>query len=246
MKLLGKVAIVTGASRGIGSAISEELASLGANVVLNYISYKEGAIKVLDNIKMKGGYGSIIQGDVSNYRDAGFLVEETIKTYGKLDILINNAGISKPGLFIDMKEQDWDELLNVNLKGVINCTHHGLKYMIPKKIGCIVNVSSMWGSAGGSCEAIYSATKGGVDSFTKALAKELAPSNIRVNAVAPGVIETNMNSFLSRDEKATLESEIPLGYFGKSVEVAKVVAFLCSEDSSYITGQVVNVNGGIL
>ncbi|MGE5627735.1 MAG: elongation factor P 5-aminopentanone reductase [Solirubrobacterales bacterium] len=246
MKLKGRVAIITGASKGIGAAIASELAAMGANVVINYKTDENGAENVLEDIKKEGGVGSIIKADVSNYDEAGKLVEETVKKYGKIDILINNAGISKIGLFIDMSEKDWDEVMNVNLKGVYNCTHNVLKYMLPQKKGCIVNISSMWGAAGGSCEVIYSATKGGVDSFTRALSKELAPSNIRVNALAPGVIETSMNSFMNDEDKAALECEIPLGYFGKCNQVAKAAAFLCSEDSDYITGQVINVNGGLI
>lgn len=246
MKLRGKVAVVTGASKGIGASIALELAKLGANVVINYKSDAKGAKDVLKAIEDGGGIGSIIYGDVSKYHEAEILVKKTVKIYGKIDILVNNAGISKTGLFIDMYERDWDEILDVNLKGVYNCTHNVLKYMLPEKRGSIVNVSSIWGEMGASCEVIYSASKGGVNSFTKALSKELAPSNIRVNAVAPGVIETNMNSFLIDEERKELEYEIPLGYFGKCIQVAKVVAFLCSEDSDYITGQIVNVNGGMV
>lgn len=246
MKLKGRVAIVTGSSKGIGAAIASELGSLGANVVINYNTDEKGAESVLQGIRKEGGIGSIIQADISKYDEAGKLVEETIKQYGKIDILINNAGISKIGLFIDMGENDWDEVMDVNLKGVYNCTHNVLRHMLPQKRGCIVNISSMWGAAGASCEVIYSAAKGGVDSFTRALSKELAPSNIRVNALAPGVIETSMNSFMNDEDKASLECEIPLGYFGKCTQVAKAAGFLCSDDSDYITGQVINVNGGII
>lgn len=246
MKLKGRVAIVTGASKGIGAAIALELAAIGANVVINYNTDEKGAEEVLLGIKQAGGIGSIIKADVSKYDEAERLVEETVMQYGKIDILVNNAGISKIGLFIDMNEKDWDEIMNVNLKGVYNCTHNALRYMISEKRGCIVNISSMWGATGGACEVIYSAAKGGVDSFTKALSKELAPSNIRVNALAPGVIDTNMNSFMSEEDKVALEYEIPLGRFGKCSQVAKAAAFLCTDDSDYITGQVIHVNGGII
>lgn len=246
MKLRGKIAVVTGASKGIGASIAVELARLGANVIVNYKTDAQGAKNILKAIEDNGGVGSIIYGDVSKYDEAKILMEKTAKTYGKIDILVNNAGISKTGLFIDMDESDWDEILDINLKGIYNCTHNALKYMLPKKSGSIINVSSIWGDLGASCEVIYSASKGGVNAFTRALSKELAPSNIRVNAVAPGVIDTNMNSFLSDEEKQFLECEIPLGHFGKCIQVAKVVAFLCSEDSDYITGQVINVNGGLL
>jgi 3-oxoacyl-[acyl-carrier protein] reductase len=246
MKLKGKVAVVTGASKGIGASIAVELAKLGANVVVNYKSDKEGAQNILKAIQDAGGVGSIVYADVSDYGESEVLIKKTIEIYGRINILVNNAGISKTGLFIDMNENDWDEMLNVNLKGVYNCTHNSLKYMLPRKSGSIVNVSSIWGNIGASCEVIYSATKGGVNSFTRALAKELAPSGIRINAVAPGVIDTKMNSFLSDEERESLECEIPLGYFGKCVQVAKVVAFLCLADSDYITGEVINVNGGMI
>ncbi len=246
MKLKGRVAVVTGASRGIGAAIAVELAALGANVVINYKSDRQGAENVLQNLRQSGGIGTVVQADVSRYGEAKNLIEEAMRIYGKVDILVNNAGISRTGLFIDMDESDWDQVMDVNLKGVYNCTSHVLKYMLPRKSGSIINVSSMWGAVGASCEVIYSAAKGGVDSFTRALAKELAPSSIRVNAVAPGVIETGMNSFLNHDEREALKWEIPLGYFGTCTQVAKTVAFLCSEDSDYITGQVINVNGGII
>lgn len=246
MELKGKVAVVTGASKGIGASIAMELAKLGANVVVNYKSDKEGAQNTLNAIVTAGGVGCIIPGDVSNYQQTELMIRKTVETYGKLDILINNAGISKTGLLIDMDESTWDDIINVNLKGVYNCTHNALKYMLTKKSGVIVNVSSMWGDIGASCEVIYSATKGGVNAFTRALSKELAPSGIRVNAVAPGVIETNMNGFLNGEERESLECDIPLGYFGKCIQVAKVVAFLCLEDSDYITGEIINVNGGMV
>ena len=246
MDLKGKVAIVTGSSKGIGASIAIELAKLGANLVVNYKSDKEGAQNTLDIIEAAGGEGCIIPADVSNYQQVESMIKKTVDTYGKIDILINNAGVSKTGLLIDMDENTWDEIINVNLKGVYNCTRNALKYMIPEKKGAIVNVSSMWGEVGASCEVIYSATKGGVNAFTRALAKELAPSGIRVNAVAPGVIETNMNAFLNDEEKESLEYEIPLGYFGKCIQVAKVVTFLCLEASDYVTGEIINVNGGMI
>jgi len=246
MDLKGKVAVVTGASKGIGASIAIELAKLGANVVVNYKSDKEGAGSVLKAIQTTGGVGCTIPADVSNYHEVESMIKKTIGTYGKIDILINNAGISKTGLLIDMDENTWNDIVNVNLKGVYNCTHNVLKFMLPQKKGVIVNVSSVWGEVGASCEVIYSATKGGVNAFTRALSKELAPSGIRVNAVAPGVIETNMNAFLNIDEKESLECEIPLGYFGKCTQVAKVVAFLCLQDSDYITGEIININGGLV
>ncbi len=246
INLAGKVAVVTGASKGIGAGIALELARQGANVVVNYLSDKEGAENVLAALWDEGGIGSVACADVSSYREAEGLMAHAVDTYGKLDILVNNAGVSKTGLFIDMTEKDFDELMGVNLKGIYNCCHSALKYMLPQKSGAIVNISSIWGEAGASCEVIYSAAKGGVNSFTKALSKELAPNGIRVNAVSPGVIETRMNSFLSEDEREVLECEIPMGYFGKCSQVANVVAFLCTDSASYVTGQVIKVDGGFI
>lgn len=246
MDLSGKTAIVTGASRGIGAGIAIELARLGANIMINYKSDREGAEDVLNAVKSTGVSSSILSRDISKYDEAADLIEKTAEKFGKIDILINNAGISKTGLFIDMEEKDWDEVMNVNLKGVYNCTHNALKYMLPQKKGSIVNISSIWGSAGASCEVIYSAAKGGVNAFTKALAKELALSGIRVNAVSPGVIDTEMNSALSDEEKEDLACRIPMGYFGRCSQVAKVAAFLCLDSSDYVTGQIINVDGGFL
>ncbi|MHC1721501.1 MAG: SDR family oxidoreductase [Clostridiaceae bacterium] len=246
MDLIGKVAIVTGSSKGIGAAIAIELAKLGANVVINYKSDKEGAADVLGAVRDAGGIGSIACGDISGYEEAAAIIDRTIEVYGRIDILVNNAGISKTGLFIDMTEKDWDEIMDVNLKGIYNCTHNALRYMLPQRSGTIVNISSIWGEAGASCEVIYSAAKGGVNSFTRALSKELAPNGIRVNAVSPGVIDTRMNGSLSEEERKSLECQIPMGYFGRCAQVAKVVAFLCLDSSDYVTGQIINVDGGFL
>lgn len=243
--LSGKVAVITGASRGIGRSIAIELVKAGANVVINYKNNYEEAKNTLDIIKSLGGIGVIVKADVSVYDEARLLIDQSVESFGKIDILINNAGISKIGLFIDMSEEEWNSIIDINLKGVINCSHNALKYMVPQKCGSIVNVSSMWGNVGASCETIYSSTKGAVNLFTKALAKEMAPSNIRVNAVAPGVIDTEMNKWLSDDEKKELEQEIPIGQFGKGEDVGKTVVFLASEDSKYITGQIVTVDGGM-
>lgn len=244
--LYGKVALVTGASRGIGSAIAQQLSSLGANVVINYSKDEEGALNTLEKIKEKGGYGAIIKGDISNYKEAKSLVEETVKRFGKLDILINNAGISKVGLFMDQSEEDIDSMIDVNLKGAVNVTHFAIKYLLNSKEASIINISSIWGNVGASCEVLYSLTKGGINTFTKALAKELAPSGIRVNAISPGVINTSMNKWLSEEEEEQLKNEIPMGRFGEASEIAKTVVFLCSSQSSYITGQIITVDGGML
>lgn len=245
MKLKGKVAIVTGASRGIGKGIAIELAKAGACVVINYKRNDEAAEKTLQEIKELGGYALKIKGDVSDYEFSKHMIKTTVEKLGKIDILINNAGISKVGLFMDASPAEWDNIFNVNLKGTINCSHNALKEMIRQKSGSIINISSMWGNVGASCEVIYSASKGAINSFTKALAKELAPSNIRVNAIAPGVINTEMNDWLTDDERKTLINEIPMMKFGEVRDVGKLVTFLASENSKYITGQVITIDGGM-
>ena len=242
----GKVALVTGASRGIGSAIALELSRLGANVVINYSKDEDGALSTLEKVKSQGGYGIAIKGDISKYEEARKLIEETIKTFGKLDILVNNAGISKVGLFMDQSPEEINSIMDINLKGTVNVTHCAINHLLLGTRAAIINISSIWGNVGASCEVLYSLTKGGINTFTKALAKELAPSEVRVNAVAPGVINTSMNQWLSEEDRGLLEEEIPMGRFGDVSEVAKTVAFLCSEDSSYITGQVITVDGGML
>ncbi|MBV4441533.1 elongation factor P 5-aminopentanone reductase [Clostridium tyrobutyricum] len=243
--LSGKVAVVTGGSGDIGRAISIELAKCGANIIVNYRKNEIEARRTLDNIKKYGVTGIIFQGDVSNYNSAKKLIDCAVDNMGKIDILVNNAGVSNIGLFIDADEDQWNRIIDVDLKGVLNCTHCALKYMISKKNGIIVNISSIWGSEGASCESIYSAAKGAVNSFTKAIAKEMAPSNIRVNAVAPGVIDTKMNKWLSNDERNALIDEIPSGRFGKAEDISNIVSFLCSESSRYITGQIITVDGGM-
>lgn len=246
MNLNGKVAIVTGGSRGIGKAIAIELSRLGVNVVINYRNNDDKATKTLEEIKSLGGYGMLIKGDVSSYDFCNKLVTKCIETFGKIDIVINNAAISKVGLFIDMLEEDFDNLMAVNVKAMFNMCKNVVPHMLSRGSGNIINISSMWGNVGASCEVAYSASKGAVNMFTRALAKELAPMNIRVNAVAPGVIATEMNSWLSEEELDTLKEEIPVGRLGEPYEVAKAVAFLVSDESSYITGQIINVDGSII
>lgn len=242
----GKVAIVTGASRGIGRSIAINLGKCGANVVINYKKDEKGAYQTLDMVKQAGSVGMVVQGDVSLYSSAERIVQDTLSKMGKVDILVNNAGISKIGLFIDMKEDEWNSIIDVNLKGVLNCTHSVLKHMISKKSGSIINISSMWGNVGAACESIYSASKGAINLFTKSIAKEMAPSNIRINAVAPGVIDTKMNSWLKEDEKEDLMGDIPMGKFGQCEDIAKTVCFLAGNSSAYITGQVITVDGGMI
>ncbi|AYD39895.1 SDR family oxidoreductase [Clostridium fermenticellae] len=243
--LIGKVAVVTGASRGIGRATAIALAKNGASVLVNYRENEEAAEETLKSIKEIGAYGIIFKADVSDFKESEKLIKQAVDKFGKIDILVNNAGISNVGLFIDMNETDWNKMIDINLKGTINCSHNAIKYMIPKKSGSIINISSMWGDIGASCEVIYSSTKGAINLFTKSLAKELAPSNIRINAVAPGVIDTDMNKWLSEDEKHELEEEIPVGKFGTVNDIANTVLFLSKNSSKYITGQIIRVDGGI-
>ncbi|CUO96062.1 3-ketoacyl-ACP reductase [Clostridium baratii] len=244
-KLLGKSAIVTGASRGIGRDIAIKLSENGALVIVNYSKDEEGANETCNIIKEKGGFALKFKADVSNFDEAKDLVEFTVKNTGRLDIVVNNAGISNIGLFMDSTEEDIKNLMGINLFGTLYVTKHALGHMLSRG-GNIVNISSMWGEVGASCEVLYSSSKGGINLFTKALAKEMAPSNIRVNAIAPGVIDTSMNAFLNEEDRKDLEEEIPLGRFGKGEEIANAVVFLCSDESSYLTGQVIRIDGGMI
>lgn len=244
-KLIGKVAIITGSSRGIGRAIAIEFAKEGASIVINYSKDEKGAEKTLEIVKQIGVSAIIVKSDISSYQEGKELINKTIFHFGKLDILVNNAAISTVGIFLDSDKESIDSMINTNLTGTVYLTKHALKYLL-ESTGKVINISSMWGEVGASCEVLYSLSKGGINLFTKALAKEVAPSGIRVNAIAPGVIDTTMNSFLSEDERIELEEEIPLGRFGRAEEIAKTAVFLASEDSSYITGQVIRVDGSIL
>jgi 3-oxoacyl-[acyl-carrier protein] reductase len=243
--LSGKVALITGGSRGIGRAIAIELSKAGAVVALTYKADFKAAENTLETIKAQGGIGTIICSDVRKASSAKEAVEEVVKAYGKIDILINNAGVSKIGLLIDMTEDEINEIIDTNLKGTINCSKYALNYMLYNRGGSIINISSIWGNVGASCEAVYSASKGGINSFTKALAKEGGPSNVRVNAIAPGVIETEMNSWLSAEEKQELIEDIPMSRFGTPEEIGKLAVFLASQASGYINGQVITVDGGM-
>lgn len=245
-KLTGKVILVTGASRGIGRAIAKELANEGASIAINYSKDDEGANLTLSEIKELGGYGKLFKKDISDYNNCKELIEEVILAFGKIDILINNAAKSKIGLFMDASTEDIMELINTNLLGVMYLSKLIIPHMISKGTGNIINISSIWGEVGASCEVIYSTTKGGINLFTKALAKEVASFGIRVNAIAPGVINTEMNSFLSDEEKEELIAEIPMDRFGEAEEIAKTALFLCNDECKYLTGQIIRVDGGII
>lgn len=244
MNLSGKTAVITGASKGIGRSTALAMAECGINVIINYKSDDQAAVEILALIKAAGGNAKAIKGDISDYRFARQLITAAVESFGKVDILVNNAGISKSGLFTDMHESDWDDIIDTNLKGVFNCTHHAVKQMLPHKSGSIINISSVWGNTGGACEVFYSASKGGINAFTKALGKELAPAGIRVNAIAPGIIDTQMNQHFSTAVLKNMQSEIPGQRFGQGADVAKLAIFLASEQADYITAQVITIDGG--
>ena len=245
MNLSGKVILVTGASRGIGRAIAIELASKGAAIAINYSKDDEGAKATLENVIKNGGYGKLFKKDISNYNNCRELIDEVIGTFGKLDVLVNNAGISKFGLLMDMSLEEINDLVNTNLMGAIYLSKLAINNMM-RNGGNIINISSVWGEVGASCEVIYSATKGGLNLFTKALAKEVASFNIRVNSVAPGVINTEMNNVLDSEDKEVLKNEIPMMRFGEAHEVASVVSFLCEDKCKYLTGQIIRIDGGFI
>ena len=245
MNLSGKVILVTGASRGIGRAIAIELASKGAAIAINYSKDDEGAKATLENVIKNGGYGKLFKKDISNYNNCRELIDEVIGTFGKLDVLVNNAGISKFGLLMDMSLEEINDLVNTNLMGAIYLSKLAINNMM-RNGGNIINISSVWGEVGASCEVIYSATKGGLNLFTKALAKEVASFNIRVNSVAPGVINTEMNNILDSEDKEVLKNEIPMMRFGEAHEVARVVSFLCEDKCKYLTGQIIRIDGGFI
>ena len=244
-KLLGKVAIITGASRGIGRAIAVELGKEGASVVINYSKDEEGANETLEVLRELGVVAYAIKRDVSSFEGAEEIINKALEHFGKIDIVVNNAARSTLGLFMDATREDIEGLISTNLLGAMYLTKLAIPHMLGKG-GAVLNISSMWGEVGASCEVLYSTSKGGLNLFTKALAKEMAPSNVRVNAIAPGVIDTKMNSFLSQEEREELENEIPVGRFGLPEEIGKTAVFLCSDDSSYITGQILRVDGGYI
>ena len=245
MNLSGKVILVTGASRGIGRAIAIELASKGAAIAINYSKDDEGAKATFENVIKNGGYGKLFKKDISNYNNCRELIDEVIGTFGKLDVLVNNAGISKFGLLMDMSLEEINDLVNTNLMGAIYLSKLAINNMM-RSGGNIINISSVWGEVGASCEVIYSATKGGLNLFTKALAKEVASFNIRVNSVAPGVINTEMNNVLDSEDQEVLKNEIPMMRFGEAHEVARVVSFLCEDKCKYLTGQIIRIDGGFI
>ncbi|GEL04172.1 3-oxoacyl-[acyl-carrier-protein] reductase [Rummeliibacillus stabekisii] len=244
--LTDQVAIVTGASRGIGRSIALYLAKLGAKVVVNYSGSKEKAEAVANEIQENGGTAIAVQANVANSDDVSALMKETIDAFGRIDILVNNAGITRDNLLMRMKEDDWDAVMNTNLKGVFLCTKAVSRQMMKQRAGRIVNIASIVGVSGNAGQANYVAAKAGVIGLTKTSAKELAARNIYVNAVAPGFIDTEMTEELPEDIKEQMLGQIPLAKLGNPEDVAKVVAFLASDDASYMTGQTLHVDGGMV
>ena len=240
MLLDGKVALVTGASRGIGRAVAIELAKEGATVAINYAGNVAAAEEVKNIIT------DIVQADVSDEQAASEMVEKVIAEFGQIDILVNNAGITRDGLFIRMKSQDWNAVINTNLTGIFNCTKVAAKYMMKKRSGKIINMTSVSGVMGNIGQTNYSAAKAGVIGFTKSLAREMASRGITVNAVAPGFIATDMTAAMPEKAQAQVVGSIPLGKMGQPEDIANAVVFLASDKASYITGQVVNVDGGMV
>lgn len=238
-------AIVTGASRGIGAATALELSKLGFEVIVNYNNSEEKANAVLESIKNHGGGGYVFKCDVSNRAEVDKMIEFAINKYNRISVLVNNAGIAQQKLFTDITQSDWFKMVNVNLGGVFNCCQSVLPSMIHFKSGKIINISSIWGTVGASCEVHYSAVKAGIIGLTKALAKEVAPSGITVNAIAPGCIMTDMltNDF-DEDTLTELAEETPMGRLGTPLDVARAAAFLASGNADFITGQVLGVDGG--
>lgn len=241
-----EIVLITGGSRGIGAACVDLFASKGYKVVINYNNSEEEANNLYKRLLDKGLDVHIFKADVSVREEVNSMVDYCIKEFSAIDILINNAGISQEKLFIDITDEDWDKMLNTNLKSMFYTTQEVLKHMISEKKGKIINISSMWGMVGASCEVHYSAAKAGVIGMTKALAKEVGPSNIQVNAIAPGVIKTDMlNGFTDEDMDVLIE-ETPLMRIGTSMDIAKCAVFLASEGSDFITGQVISPNGGFV
>ncbi|MCX7711048.1 MAG: 3-oxoacyl-[acyl-carrier-protein] reductase [Clostridia bacterium] len=244
MQLKGKTAVVTGAARGLGKAIAFKLAQMGANVVLN--SFSDGIYKTAEEFKASGYNVVAVKGDVSKPDDVKQIVKAATDTYGRLDILVNNAGITKDKPMLMMSEEDWDTVLNINLKGAFNCTKAAGKIMLKQNSGKIINVSSVAGRYGNKGQANYSASKAGLIGLTKTTAKELGAKGITCNVITPGLIESDMTEVLPDELKQNYLKNIALGRFGTPEDVANVVAFLASEDSNYVTGQVIDIDGGLV
>ncbi|HGZ8072215.1 3-oxoacyl-[acyl-carrier-protein] reductase [Staphylococcus aureus] len=240
-----KSALVTGASRGIGRSIALQLAEEGYNVAVNYAGSKEKAEAVVEEIKAKGVDSFAIQANVADAGEVKAMIKEVVSQFGSLDVLVNNAGITRDNLLMRMKEQEWDDVIDTNLKGVFNCIQKATPQMLRQRSGAIINLSSVVGAVGNPGQANYVATKAGVIGLTKSAARELASRGITVNAVAPGFIVSDMTDALSDELKEQMLTQIPLARFGQDTDIANTVAFLASDKAKYITGQTIHVNGGM-
>jgi len=232
------IILVTGASRGIGREIAKNLAQKGNIVIANYNKSEEQA----KNLQEENENIEIYRADVSKREEVKQMIEFAVSKYGKIDVLVNNAGIAESKLFTDVTDEDWQKVINTNLYSAFCVTQEVLPNMIHNKNGCIINISSIWGMVGASCETVYSVTKAGIDAMTKSLAKELGPSNIRVNSIAPGIIHTDMNKNLTQEDIENIKNEIPLERIGKTTDISKCVEWLI--DDKYTTGQIISINGG--
>ena len=244
--LQGKIAVVTGSSRGIGAAIARELAAQGATVVLNHRDSAAQAEAVVAEIVALGGQAAAIQADVSSFAEAQRLIKETVDRFGRVDILVNNAGTTRDMLIMMMPEADWDLVIQTNLKSAFNCSKAAVRPMMKQRFGRIINITSVSGLAGQAGQTNYSASKAGMIGFTKALAKEVGPRGITVNAIAPGFVPTVLTDVLNEDQKRTIISMTPMGRFAKPEEIAYATAFLADERAGFITGQVLSVDGGLV
>ncbi len=241
-----KTVIITGASRGIGRAMAERFAAHDYQVLVNYRYSKTSAEQLVAGLRSQGHSAELFQADVASREEATALLEYGFKQFGAVDVLINNAGVAQTKLFTEISDGDWDEMIAVNLKGVFHCCQAALRYMLPRKSGKIINISSIWGISGAACEVHYSAAKAGVIGLTKALAKELGPSNIQVNCIAPGIIATEMLAGLAENELRELKEMTPLLRLGAPDDIAQTALFLAAEAANFITGQVISPNGGFV
>lgn len=239
---MNKVVIVTGASKGIGREIAKQLAKKGYTIIANYNKSEKEILELKEELKKENINIEIFKADVSKREEVKKLVDYTINKFGKIDILINNAGISQFKEFTQITDDDWNNMINTNLNSVFYMSQEVCKNMIHNKKGCIINISSIWGLVGSSCEVHYSVSKAGIDAMTKSLAKELGPSNIRVNSIAPGIIDTDMNKSLNEEEINQIKEEIPLEKIGKTIDIEKCIEWLIEDE--YTTGQIISINGG--
>lgn len=244
-KLSGKTALVTGAGRGIGAQIAKSFAAEGATVIVNYSGNEQAAAKTVADIEAAGGSAESYKCNVADYEASAQMISYVVEKYGKLDILVNNAGITRDGLLMRMSEEDFDSVINVNLKGTFNCIKNVSRQMLKQRSGRIINMSSVVGIAGNAGQINYAASKAGVIGITKSAAKEMASRGITVNAIAPGYIDTDMTSVLSDSVKENIMAAIPLGRIGNVSDIAETAVFLASDAASYITGQVISVDGGM-